>query len=895
VTILGKVILVDGNSIANRAFYALPLLNTERGLYTNAVYGFTMMLLKLLEEEQPTHMLVAFDAGKRTFRHETYGDYKGGRQKTPPELSEQFPLLKEVLTAFSIPQYELDNYEADDIIGTIADQAARSGHEVLVVTGDKDLLQLVSPRVKVYLTRKGITDVEAYDEAEVQRRYGLKPHQIVDLKGLMGDASDNIPGIPGVGEKTALKLLSQYPSVEEILRHVDELPGAKLRERVREHAEAARLSKQLATICREVPLPYQIQDLALQPFDPEQVAEVFRKLSFHSLLERLKLEHGGRGTTQGTAQVDQADAEDDASSVSYTRLKREDADRLVEMWRKLRPAIWVEQEPAEWRPEILGLGVTWQRSSVFVPVQVIRESQSLQSWLADPNAKKILYDGKQAKVALARHGITLAGVDFDYLLASYLINPSTTQHHLSDIAKMFEERLPADEEVFGRGAKRKRPAEAIWQRHIIQKTHFMERRVEDVTRRLDEDQLLSLYRDLELPLSMVLAELEIRGIRVDRQALKEMGRQFQEQLERLTEEIYALAGVSFNINSPKQLGEILFDKLGLPVIKKTKTGYSTSADVLEKLEPQHEIVRKILHYRQLGKLLSTYIDGLLKVIHPETGKVYTSFNQAITATGRLSSTEPNLQNIPIRMEEGRRIRKAFIPSQPGWTILSADYSQIELRILAHLSQDERLMEAFRKDMDIHTKTAMDVFGVPQEAVTAEMRRQAKAVNFGIIYGISDYGLSQNLNIPRKEAGAFIERYFETFPGVKAYMERAVQEAREKGYVTTILNRRRYLPEINSRNYNLRSFAERTAMNTPIQGSAADIIKLAMIRLEKEMRRRKMASQMLLQVHDELICEVHPDEREELFSLVKEVMEQAVPLAVPLKVEVSDGPTWYDAK
>ncbi len=885
---MGKVILLDGNSIANRAFYALPLLNTEQGVYTNAVYGFTMMLIKLLEEEQPTHMLVAFDAGKRTFRHETFRDYKGGRQKTPPELSEQFPLLKEVLTAFAIPQYELDHYEADDIIGTFADQAVQSGHEVLVVTGDKDLLQLVAPRVKVYLTRKGITDVEAYDEAEVQRRYGLKPHQIVDLKGLMGDSSDNIPGIPGVGEKTALKLLRQYPSVEEILSHVEELPGAKLRERVREHAEAARLSKQLATICREVPLPCQVQDLVLQPYDPEQVAEVFRKLAFHSLLERLQLDHRPR-----TDDVETEDGE--PFPISYTCLQQEDLERLVTEWRRLRPAIWLEQEPADWKPDILGLGVTWEGSSAFVPIQVIHESQALQSWLADPDAKKILYDGKQAKVTLARYGIELAGVDFDYLLASYLLNPSSTQHHLSDMAKMFGERLPSDEEVFGRGAKRKRPTEAVWQRHTIQKTHFMERRVEDVARRLEADQLLSLYRDLELPLSMVLAALEIRGICVDRHTLKEMGKQFQEQLERLTEEIYALAGVSFNINSPKQLGEILFEKLGLPVIKKTKTGYSTSADVLEKLEPQHEIVRKILHYRQLGKLLSTYIDGLLKVIRPETGKVHTSFNQAITATGRLSSTEPNLQNIPIRLEEGRRIRQAFIPSQPGWTILSADYSQIELRILAHLSQDKRLVEAFQKDMDIHTKTAMDVFGVPIDAVTAEMRRQAKAVNFGIIYGISDYGLSQNLNISRKEAGAFIERYFETFPGVKAYMDRAVQEAREKGYVTTILNRRRYLPEINSRNYNMRSFAERTAMNTPIQGSAADIIKLAMIRLEEEMRRRKMASQMLLQVHDELICEVHPDEREELYALVKDVMEQAVPLNVPLKVEVCDGPTWYDAK
>ncbi|OJF17277.1 MAG: DNA polymerase I [Bacillaceae bacterium G1] len=887
---LKKLILLDGNSLANRAFYALPLLSTEQGVYTNAVYGFTTMLLKLLEEERPTHMLVAFDAGKRTFRHDTYGEYKGGRQKTPPELSEQFPLLKELLAALSIPQFEMELYEADDIIGTLADQAVAEGYDVLVVTGDKDLLQLVSPDVKVMLTRRGITDVEVYDEAAVERKYGLKPAQIVDLKGLMGDASDNIPGIPGVGEKTALKLLHQYGTVENIVAHADELPGAKLRERVKEHGEMAMLSKRLATIYREVPLPYDVSALALPPMDPERAVPVFRKLAFHSLLDRLP---AAMEKPEGERPADAQAAE--TEPLSYRLLDQAAAEALVDVWRKSRPAIWLELEPAPWQPEILGLGVSWDDETAFIPVSVLRGSEKLLAWLADADAKKIVYDGKQAKVALVRHGMDLAGIDFDYLLASYLLNPSSNQHQLSDVARMFGETLEEDEAVFGRGAKRQRPAEDVWQRHAVKKCAFMVRRVADVTDRLKEDGLYSLYQDLEMPLSMVLAALEIRGFKVDGEKLKEMGAQFQARLERLTEEIYALAGTEFNINSPKQLGEILFDKLGLPVIKKTKTGYSTSADVLEKLAPYHEIVEKILYYRQLGKLLSTYVDGLLKMIHPKTGKIHTSFNQAITATGRLSSTEPNLQNIPIRLEEGRRIRQAFVPSQPGWTILSADYSQIELRILAHLSQDERLVDAFRKGMDIHTKTAMDIFGVPQEAVTPEMRRQAKAVNFGIIYGISDYGLSQNLNIPRKEAAAFIERYFETFPGVKKYMDQAVQTAREKGYVTTILNRRRYLPEINSRNYNLRSFAERTAMNTPIQGSAADIIKLAMIRLEEEMRRRGMASQMLLQVHDELICEVHPDEREEMYALVREVMEQAVPLKVPLKVDVSDGPTWYDAK
>jgi DNA polymerase-1 len=882
---MDKLIVIDGNSIANRAFYALPLLSNSSGLHTNAVYGFTTMLLKLIEEEKPTHFLVAFDAGKVTFRHEGYKEYKGGRAKTPPELSEQFPLIKELLEAFSIPQFELEGYEADDIIGTLTRLADERQKQVLVVTGDKDMLQLASEHVTILLTRKGISEVDRFTPELIREKYGLTPLQIIDLKGLMGDASDNIPGIPGVGEKTALKLLHQYGSVEEVLAHAEELKG-KMKERVMEHADDARLSKQLATIYREVPMEADWDKLAYAGFRQDRVHDMFRKLEFKSLLEKLDLS-GGQGEDRNAQE-----------EIRYCIVGDE---QFAELANRLPGIETVFVEVTGENPHtgnVVGLALSDSEMCYYVPFERLQSEAAapLLGWLSDPERKKRTYDVHKAEVALSWHGIALKGVEFDVLLAAYLLNPTESDHTLHELARSYGlPNVPPDEEVFGKGAKFHIPEPEIVGAHLARKASAIRRLVPLMRRDLEKNEMNRLYYELELPLSAVLAKMEKQGIKVDSEGLLLYGRELTDKIEDKIRTIYALAGTEFNINSTKQLGEILFDKLGLPVVKKTKTGYSTDAEVLEKLAPYHEIVDEILQYRQLSKLQSTYVEGLLKEIRPETGKVHTYYRQTIAATGRLSSQFPNLQNIPIRLEEGRQIRKVFTPSEPGWRILAADYSQIELRVLAHISGDERLREAFVNDMDIHTKTAMDVFGVSEEQVDANMRRQAKAVNFGIVYGISDYGLSQNLGITRKEAARFIEQYFSVFQGVRAYMDEIVKIARRNGYVTTLLERRRYLPEINASNYNLRSFAERTAMNTPIQGSAADIIKLAMVQMAERLKLEKLQSRMLLQVHDELVFEVPEDELETMKQLVPEVMENAIQLSVPLKADVAYGANWYEAK
>ncbi|MBA4496465.1 DNA polymerase I [Paenactinomyces guangxiensis] len=883
---MGKLVLIDGNSIAFRAFYALPLLTNATGTYTNAVYGFTMMLLKVLEEEKPTHLLVAFDAGKTTFRHNDYQKYKGKREKTPGELSEQIPLIKEVLDAFQIRSFELEGYEADDIIGTLAHSPEAEGLETLIVSGDKDLLQLVNDHVQVLMTRKGVTETERYDVKAVDERYGLTPGQIIDLKGLMGDPSDNIPGIPGVGEKTALKLLHQFPTVEEIIEHADELPGKKLQEKVREHADQALLSKKLATIYTEVPLEFGVSDLKLPPTDLKKVSEVFKKLEFKTLLNRI---HTGGETGE---EVREAEPE----QISYQIVTADHRDETEKVLKQDQLAVYVEMtEENPHRAEVTGIAVSDGKAQLYIPMETARHWEAFQAWLADGNRRKIVYDVKKTMVSLENKGFQTDGFQFDVLLAAYLLNPSESRYELSDmVERHLQGFLPSDEEVYGKGAKRRALEGEELARHLARKTSAICQLYPVLLKELEQADLYDLMCGLEMPLAGVLAGMEQQGVRVDKKRLDDLGIELKESMDRLTDEIYEIAGVEFNINSPKQLGEILFDKLGLPVLKKTKTGYSTSADVLERLAPQHEIVEKILHYRQVGKLYSTYIEGLKKEIGRD-GKIHTQFHQTITATGRLSSTEPNLQNIPIRLEEGRRIRQVFVPSKEGWYMLAADYSQVELRVLAHLSEDESLQYAFKHGLDIHTQTAMDVFGVSETEVTPLMRRHAKAVNFGIVYGISDFGLSQNLNITRKEAKDFIDRYFETYPGVKRYMDTVVKQAKKEGFVTTLLGRRRYLPDINSRNFNLRSFAERTAMNTPIQGTAADIIKYAMVEMDKRMKEEKLESRMLLQVHDELIFEVPEEELPVMRTLVPEVMEGALPLSVPLQVDVNVGKSWYEAK
>lgn len=874
-----KLILIDGNNVAFRAFFALPLLNTDKGIYTNAIYGFATMLMKILETEKPTHVLVAFDAGKKTFRHETYTEYKGGRQKTPPELSEQFPLILELLTKFGIKHYQVENYEADDIIGTLAAKAGQATWDVKVVTGDKDFLQLANDQVEIALIRKGISDVENYKPSDVQERYGIDPGRIIDLKGLMGDSSDNIPGVPGVGEKTAIKLLKQFGTIEGVYESIDDVSGKKLKEKLIDHHEQALMSKKLATIDREAPVTLSLEECQYTFEVTSELIHLFKELEFHSLLDRI----GAEETIDQNAQ-DEAFEFETLSEITEDHL--ESPSSLI-----------VEVTDSNYHyGDIHGIGLSNKTGSYFIPIKTALSSEVFRSWLEDEKTEKVVFDGKEDTVALSWREVHLKGIMFDIQLASYLIDPSETNDDLAAISNRHNlSYVYSDDAFYGKGAKHRIPGDEELGEHLARKARACLELLPLLQKKLDINQQTSLFNELELPLSLVLAEMERMGVKTSQDTLEQMGEELSRKLTEIEHDIYELAGTTFNLNSPKQLGEILFEKLQLPVIKKTKTGYSTSADVLEKLAPQHEMIPKLLDYRQLGKLKSTYIEGLLKVIHPKTGRIHTRYNQTLTQTGRLSSIDPNLQNIPIRLEEGRKIRKAFLPSKEDWVIFSADYSQIELRVLAHIAQDEQLIKAFEKGMDIHTKTAMDVFGVKEEDVTSLMRRHAKAVNFGIVYGISDYGLSQSLGITRKEAGQFIEAYLDSFPGVKKYMEDVVKKAKEDGFVTTLLQRRRYLPDIRSRNFNRRSFAERTAMNTPIQGTAADIIKQAMVQMSERLAEEQLTTNMLLQVHDELIFEAPEDEIDKLKRIVPDVMENAVKLDVPLKVEYAYGPTWYDAK
>ena len=862
-----KLLLLDGNSLTYRAFFALPPMSDASGRNTNAVYGFTMMLLKLMEDEQPTHFAVAFDASKKTFRHDTFAEYKGGRQKTPGELREQFPLVRDVCQAFGIPVLELEQYEADDIIGTLSKETAFD--QVTIVTGDKDLLQLIDERVTVYLTKRGITDVEVMDEAAFRERYeGLAPMQMIDLKGLMGDKSDNIPGIPGVGEKTALKLLTTYGSVESLYEHTDQLKG-KQKEKVEANEHEAKLSKQLATIHTEVPLTVVADDLTFHPYDATRVKSLFMELQFKSLVSKL---------------IDDSEPEaTEAKTIESIALQDHDLDGAVLLLEQLRDDYFEET--------IVGVAIA-STTGVTVGDVSLLDEEVVRHWVESSQMRTVCLDAKQTMIQLKRRQLQLAAYD-DLLVAGYLLNLSggTT---LDSIASHFHYTLTEDEAVYGKGAKLSVPEEDVFARHLAEKATAIHALFARVSEEVKVNAQQSLYEDLERPLVSVLAEMEWNGIHVDVATLQVMEGDLRERLGQLESSIHELAGEAFNINSPKQLGVILFEKLQLPAVKKTKTGYSTAADVLEKLAPLHPIIEKIMNYRELGKLQSTYVEGLQKVVKQD-GKIHTRYTQTLTQTGRLSSVNPNLQNIPIRLEEGRRIRKAFTASEPGWVLYAVDYSQIELRIMAHMAKDQKMVDSFLHDEDIHTATAANVFRVAKEDVTSLMRRQAKAVNFGIIYGISDYGLSQNLGISRAEAQTFIDTYFEQFPGVKTFMDAAIERAREHGYVETMLKRRRNIPDIHSRNFNLRGFAERTAINTPIQGTAADIIKKAMIDVDRALRASTLQARMLLQVHDELIFEGPKEEMDQLERLVTDAMEQTVTLDVPIRADGAFGETWFDTK
>lgn len=864
-----KLILIDGNSVAFRAFYGLPLLSNQSGLHTNAVFGYARLLERIIKEEEPTHFLVAFDAGKSTFRHKEYKDYKGGRQSTPPELGEQFAPIRRLIDAYGIKRFELDEYEADDIIGTLSGMADREKMKTIIITGDKDLTQLASENTVIYFTKKGISDIEEYTPERIREIYDLEPGQIIDLKGLMGDKSDNIPGIPGVGEKTALKLLHQFDTVENVLENADAAGGKKLQEKLKEFNEEALMSKSLATIHRGVPLDFEIDDLEFRNDSEEQKYELFKEYEFNSLLQNM----------------DAAETED------ISEFDVEMTGDLSELGKKV--SLHLEVHAANYlynRPEFIA--VTDGEKAFVKKIEDI-DAAALEEFLG-ARGEVNAYDIKRQIALLRQLGIGFTDFENDIMMASFLLDPSKKIIDVAETVSPYGININSDDFHYGKGRNKKTPSEEEMIEFLKDKVMAVHGAKDKMVARLQEDEMADLYHDLEVPLSKVLAEMEIRGIRVMPERLVEMQEEIEGRLEEIQARIYELAGEEFNINSPKQLGVVLFEKLGLPVIKKTKTGYSTAVDVLEALQDKHEIIRHLLDYRTLSKLQSTYVIGLQNEVKDDS-RIHTRFNQTLAQTGRLSSVEPNLQNIPIRLEEGRLIRRAFVPKDGDHVLLALDYSQIELRVLAAITGDETMREAFTSDLDIHTKTAMEVFNVAREDVTPTMRRNAKAVNFGIVYGISDYGLSQNLGITRKEAKTFIDNYLNSFPKVKEFMSSIIQDAKRDGYVKTLLNRRRYIPDVHNKNFNARSVAERTAMNSPIQGSAADIIKLAMVNYAKDEKARSFNAELLLQIHDELIFDVPKDEVEDFITVIKNIMENALDIGVPLKVEHGYGSDWYEVK
>ena len=862
-----KFLVIDGSSLIHRAFFALPPLMTKQGLHTGAVYGLCNMLLKLLGDLQPAYMAVAFDKSRKTFRTELYADYKGQRKPTPSELSEQFPLAMKVLGTMGIPTLELDNYEADDIIGTFAVHAPEDV-EVIIVTGDRDELQLVDTRTKVYYTKRGISDIQIFDEAEFAANYeGLVPKQLIELKGLMGDASDNIPGVPGVGPKTALKLIKEYGDVETVLENIDKVSGKALKAKLADNKESALLSKKLATICTEAPVDTDIAKYALAPLR-EEARTLLQDLEFRNMYDRFASVLGG---AQHSFDLFGETVEQESAPTENVTLPAQ-AEQLFAALKACKEAVPVAVTVSGQLPELY-----FSRAELLVEGKVyILDSFSscwdkFDTWLADADCKKLTVDSKELYKCCLCRKVQAQGIVDDVALAAYLADPGHNSYALADLSKRYlASTLPTDCENIALLAVQLRE-------------------------QLKEYEQLALYEELELPLAPVLAKMELSGITPDMELLAQLNEDMTARIAQLEKQAMEQAGEEFNLKSPKQLGIILFERLQLPVIKKTKTGYSTDAKVLEALEGKHPLIATILEHRKLAKLQSTYLDGLKPLVNAKTGRIHTHFQQTVTVTGRLSSTDPNLQNIPTRTEEGKQIRRIFVPGAGYDYLMSCDYSQVELRILACIAQDELLLDAFRHGQDIHARTAAEVFGVPLAEVTHEMRSRAKAVNFGIVYGISDFGLAKQLDVGRKEAAGYIESYFARYTGVKKYMEDIVAKAREQGYVSTLMGRRRYLPDIRHSNFNLRSFAERTAINTPIQGTAADIMKKAMIDVERALEQAGCKSRILLQVHDELVLEVTEDERKRVAELVRETMQAAASLEIPLLADVNFGKNWAETK
>ena len=862
-----KFLVIDGSSLIHRAFFALPPLTTRQGIHTGAVYGLCNMLLKLLDEVKPRYMAVAFDKSRKTFRSKLYAEYKAQRKPTPSELSEQFPLAMKVLECMGIRTLELDDYEADDIIGTFAVHAPQEV-EVIIVTGDRDELQLIDKRTKVFYTKRGISDIQIFDETEFAANYeGLQPKQLIELKGLMGDTSDNIPGVPGVGPKTAMKLIKEYGNVETVLENIEKVSGKSLKTKLTDNKESALLSKQLATICTEAPVDTAVQTYELQPMK-EEARTLLQDLEFRNMYERFAAVLGGA---------------QDSFDLFGEAVEQEGLPQLAvntpQLAEELFAALAKAQQPVAVHAQVAGQlpELYFSNAEILVDGKIyVLDAQSgcwdkFDSWLADAGNQKITIDSKELYKCCLCRKVKVQGIVDDVALAGYVADPGHSSYSLEDLSRR---NLPGV---------------------LASNCENMLQLAAKLRSLLAEQQQLKLYEEFELPLAPVLAQMEFAGITPDKELLLQLNEDMGHRIAKLEALAQEQAGEEFNLKSPKQLGVILFERLQLPVIKKTKTGYSTDAKVLEALEGKHPLIATILEHRKLAKLQSTYLEGLQPLINPKTGRIHTHFQQTVTVTGRLSSTDPNLQNIPARTEEGRQIRRIFVPGAGYDLLMSCDYSQVELRILACIAQDELLLEAFRHGQDIHARTAAEVFGVPLDEVTPEMRSRAKAVNFGIVYGISDFGLAKQLDVGRKEAAGYIDSYFERYTGVKKYMEDIVAKAREQGYVSTLMGRRRYLPEIRSSNFNLRSFAERTAINTPIQGTAADIMKKAMIAVQRELDKAQCKSRILLQVHDELVLEVTEDEKEQVAQLVRTAMEGAASLDIPLLADVNCGRDWAETK
>ena len=868
-----KIVLIDGHSILNRAFYGLPDLTNAEGLHTNAIYGFLTIMFKLLEEEKPEYLTVAFDVHAPTFRHKMYAEYKGTRKPMADELRQQVPVIKEVLHAMGVKTIECAGLEADDLIGTLSNRCENEGMEVTVISGDRDLLQLATEHVKIRIpkTKQGKTEIEDYYAKDVEERYQVTPKEFIDLKALMGDTADNIPGVPSIGEKTATKIITQYHSIEEAHEHVDELKPPRASKALSEHWDLAVLSKELATINVKADFPYELSEAKLGNLYTEEAYIFFQKLEFKNLLSRFdvsapanKVEDGFKIITSKSEAEKVFVQAEEASTIGAVIFK--DLENVLPLFAD--------------QAGLGGIGLCFSKEESYcIKVEKDITGEWLLKKLADVAEKAETYAMFHLKESMEQVTIRNQANCFDISVAAYLLNPLKNNYTWEDVARehlglMIDEKIDQD-------------MKACYESYVNYAS------VEVLRQKLRDTKMDTLFRDIEMPLVFTLFDMEQNGIRVEADALKQYGDQLAGKIAELEKEIYEEAGETFNINSPKQLGVVLFENMKLPGGRKTKTGYSTAADVLEKLAPEHPVVAKILEYRQYTKLKSTYADGLANYIQDD-GRIHGKFNQTITATGRISSTEPNLQNIPVRMELGRLIRKVFIPEE-GYRFVDADYSQIELRVLAHCSGDEHLIQAYKEQSDIHRITASQVFHIPFDEVTPQQRRNAKAVNFGIVYGISSFGLSQDLSITRKEAAKYIDDYFATYPGIKTFLDHAVTHAKEEGYVATLFGRRRPVPELSSSNFMQRSFGERVAMNSPIQGAAADIIKIAMIRVNQRLKDQKMKSRLVLQVHDELLIEAYEPELDEVQNILKEEMEHAAELKVPLEIDMHTGDNWYEAK